>query len=123
MRVHPVVPSIRSREVTWAQRSGVRHGKDALQRLDFSNGLVGVHSVSISNIGTPMVKQDAVNDRTARVPRTQQESSQSVIGLHLLYRPAGNETENRKLRRDLSEFSKSCIFIDGHVWSRSRCPL
>jgi hypothetical protein len=30
MRVHLVVPSIHSREVTRAQRSGVRHGKDAL---------------------------------------------------------------------------------------------
>jgi hypothetical protein len=27
---HFIVPSIRSREVTRAQRSGVRHGKDAL---------------------------------------------------------------------------------------------
>jgi len=34
---------IRSREVTCAQRSGVRHREDALQPLDFGKGLVGVH--------------------------------------------------------------------------------
>src|SRR6202022_701732 len=34
MRVHVVVPSIHSREVSRAQRSGVRHGEDALCTLD-----------------------------------------------------------------------------------------
>ena len=65
MRVHLVVPSIRSREVTWAQRSGVRHRKNALQPLDFGNGLLGVHSVSISNISTATVKRDGINEVSA----------------------------------------------------------
>src|SRR2546430_14694545 len=65
MRVQLVVPSIRSREVTWAQRSGVRHSKNALQPLDFSNGLLGVHSVSISNMSTATVKRDGINEVSA----------------------------------------------------------
>ena len=43
MREHLVVPAIRSREVAQAQRSSVRHREDALQSLDFSNGLFSVH--------------------------------------------------------------------------------
>ena len=43
MRVHVVVPSIHSREVARAQRSGVRHGEDALKPFDFGNGLFSVH--------------------------------------------------------------------------------
>jgi hypothetical protein len=43
MREHFVVPSIRSREVAWAQRSGVGRCEDALQSLDFGNCLLGVH--------------------------------------------------------------------------------
>jgi len=46
MREHFVVPSIRSREVAGAQRSGVRLCEDALKALDFGNGLLGVHSVT-----------------------------------------------------------------------------
>src|SRR6266446_3148972 len=65
MRVQLVVPLIRSGEVTWAQWSGVRHRKDALQPLDFSNGLLGVHSVSISNISTATVKRDGINEVSA----------------------------------------------------------
>ncbi|MGA2950369.1 MAG: hypothetical protein WBP65_14085 [Candidatus Sulfotelmatobacter sp.] len=42
-----IMPPIRSRKIAQAQRSGVPHREDALQRLDFSNGLLGVHSVSI----------------------------------------------------------------------------
>jgi hypothetical protein len=38
-----IVPPIRSREVARAQRSRVGHREDALQPLDFSNGLLGVH--------------------------------------------------------------------------------
>jgi hypothetical protein len=38
-----IVPSIRSREVTLAQRSDVRHRVSALQPLDFGNGLLSVH--------------------------------------------------------------------------------
>ena len=34
---------IRSREVARSQRSSVRHRKDALQPIDFSNGLLSVH--------------------------------------------------------------------------------
>ena len=43
MRERIVVPSIRSREVARAQRSGIRHSEDALQPLDFRNGLLSVH--------------------------------------------------------------------------------
>ena len=43
MRQHIVVPSIRSREVALAQRSGVGHREDALQPLDFNNALFSVH--------------------------------------------------------------------------------
>jgi hypothetical protein len=42
---HIVVPSIRSREVTNAQRSRVRHREDALQPLDFPDGLLGIHAL------------------------------------------------------------------------------
>ena len=45
-----MMPPIRSQEITWAQRSRVGHREDALQPLDFSNALFGVHSVSISNM-------------------------------------------------------------------------
>jgi len=38
------VPAIRSREIPQAQRTGIRHGKEALQPLDLSNALFGVHS-------------------------------------------------------------------------------
>jgi len=38
-----IVSSIRSREVTPAQRFRVWRGEDALQSLDFSDGLFGVH--------------------------------------------------------------------------------
>jgi hypothetical protein len=55
-----IVPPIRSREVTWAQRSGVRHREDVLKALDFGNSLLGVHSVSISNISTATVKRDGI---------------------------------------------------------------
>jgi hypothetical protein len=41
--VQLVVPSIHSREVTRGHRSGVRDVEDALQPLDFGNGLLGVH--------------------------------------------------------------------------------
>src|SRR5208282_83377 len=58
MSEHFVVPSIRSREIAWAQRSGVRHGEDALQPLDFGNRSLGIHafhhlvrSGSGSNVG------------------------------------------------------------------------
>lgn len=44
---HFVMPSIRCREVAWAQRSGVRHREDALQPLNFSDGLVNVHAAQI----------------------------------------------------------------------------
>jgi hypothetical protein len=57
MREHFVVPSIRSREVTRAQRSGVRVCEDAFQSLNLGNGLLGVHPVSISNMSVAVVKQ------------------------------------------------------------------
>ena len=43
MRERIVVPSIGSGEVTRAQRSRVGHREDALQPLDFGDGLLGVH--------------------------------------------------------------------------------
>jgi hypothetical protein len=43
LREHFVVPSIRSREVAPAQRSGVRLCEDALKALDFGNSLFSVH--------------------------------------------------------------------------------
>lgn len=43
MREHFVVPSIRSREVGWAKRSGVRQREYALKALDFGNSLFSVH--------------------------------------------------------------------------------
>jgi hypothetical protein len=57
MREHFVVSSIRSREVAGAQRSSVPHREDALKALDFSNGLLGVHPVSISNMSLAIVKR------------------------------------------------------------------
>ena len=57
MREHFVMSSIRSREVGRSQRSGVRVCKDALKALDFSNSLLGVHSVSISNMSVAVVKR------------------------------------------------------------------
>jgi hypothetical protein len=56
MSQHFVMSSIRSREVARAQRSGIRHCEDALKALDFGNDLLGVHSLSISNIRVAMVK-------------------------------------------------------------------
>ena len=57
MREHFVVRSIRGREVARTQRSGVRRCEDALKALDFGNSLLGVHSVSISNMSVATVKQ------------------------------------------------------------------
>jgi hypothetical protein len=48
--------SIRGREVAPAQRSSVRRCEDALNALDFGNGLLGVHSVSISIMAAAIVK-------------------------------------------------------------------
>jgi hypothetical protein len=59
MREHFVVPSIRSREVARAQRSGVRHCEDTLKALDLGDSLLGVHSASISDIGMAIVKRSA----------------------------------------------------------------
>jgi hypothetical protein len=55
MRERIVVPSVRSPEVARAQRSGVRHRENALQSLDFGNGLLGVHSVPISDMSVAIV--------------------------------------------------------------------
>jgi hypothetical protein len=54
---HFVVLSIRSREVTRVQRSGVWCCEDALKTLDFGNSLLGVHSVLISNMSMAIVKR------------------------------------------------------------------
>src|ERR1019366_994434 len=43
MSEHVVVPSIGSREVAWAQRSGIGHCEDALKVLDFDDSSVNVH--------------------------------------------------------------------------------
>ena len=42
------LPLIRSRNVARTERSGVRHGEDALKPLDFSDGLFGVHRCQYS---------------------------------------------------------------------------
>src|ERR1019366_1303168 len=47
VREHVVVPSIHSREVACAQRSGVRHGEDALKVLDLGDDSVNVHAAQI----------------------------------------------------------------------------
>jgi hypothetical protein len=60
MREHFVVPSIRSREVAGAQRSGVRHREDALKALNFDDSLLGVHSVSLSNMSVAIVKRSGI---------------------------------------------------------------
>ena len=57
MREQFVVPSIRGREVTWAQRSGVGYSEDALQPFDFSNGLFSVHRSQPSRMKRESVKQ------------------------------------------------------------------
>jgi len=43
VREHVVVPSIRGHEVRRTQRSRVRRCENALQALDFSNDLIGIH--------------------------------------------------------------------------------
>jgi hypothetical protein len=58
MRQHFVMSSIGSREVASAERSGVRLCEDALKALDFGNSLLGVHSVSISNMAVAIVKRN-----------------------------------------------------------------
>ena len=58
MGEHFVMSSVRSREVARSQRSGVRVRKDALKALDVGNSLLGVHSVSISNMGVAGVKRE-----------------------------------------------------------------
>jgi len=56
VREHFVVPAIRSREIVRAQRSGVLHGEDALQPLDFGNGLFSVHPSQSSSTIQESVK-------------------------------------------------------------------
>jgi hypothetical protein len=50
MGEHFVMPSIRSREVACAERPRIRRSEDTLKALDFGNGLLSVHSVSISDM-------------------------------------------------------------------------
>jgi hypothetical protein len=57
VRERLVVPSICSCEVACAERSGVRHRKDALQPLDFSNGVIGVHASQSSSTRRERVKR------------------------------------------------------------------
>jgi hypothetical protein len=56
MRERIVVPSVRSSEVACAQRSGVGHREDALQPLDFGDGLFGVHPLPSSGTEPERVK-------------------------------------------------------------------
>ena len=58
MREHLVVPSIRSGEVARTERSGVRGCEDALQPLDFSNALFGVHPSQASSTKREAVKRE-----------------------------------------------------------------
>jgi hypothetical protein len=60
--------SIRSREVARAQRPGVRHLEDALKALDFGNRLIGVHSVSISDMSMAVVKRTGRASRACEKP-------------------------------------------------------
>lgn len=46
VREHLVVPSICSGDVACAEWSGVGNSEDALQPLDFGDGLFGVHLVT-----------------------------------------------------------------------------
>jgi hypothetical protein len=47
MREHFVVLAIGSRDVAPAHRSGIGHCENALQKLDFGNGLFNVHAAQI----------------------------------------------------------------------------
>jgi hypothetical protein len=47
MREQVVVPSIRSREIAQAQRSGVRHCENSLKVFDFGDSSVNVHAAQI----------------------------------------------------------------------------
>jgi len=78
MREQFVVPSISSREVARAQRSGVRHGEDSLQPLDFRNGLFSVHSVSISNMRVAIVKRSGISKDRDRALRPRPVDSQAT---------------------------------------------
>jgi hypothetical protein len=60
MREHFVVLSIRSQEVARTQRSEVPQREDALNALDLGNGLLGIHSVSISSMSVAIVKQSRI---------------------------------------------------------------
>jgi hypothetical protein len=66
VRERLIVPPIHSSEVACAQRSRVGHRENALQPLDFSNGLLGVHSVSIIQQKRRAVKRDGINDVSYR---------------------------------------------------------
>ena len=59
LREHFVVPSIRNRDGACTQRSGFRQREAALKALDFGNGLLGVHSVPLSNMGMVIVNGTA----------------------------------------------------------------
>jgi len=50
------VPSIRGRNVARAQRSRVRRGENALQPVDFGNGLLNVHPCQSSSRKRESVK-------------------------------------------------------------------
>jgi hypothetical protein len=54
---HFIMPPIRSREVTRAQRPLVRHCENALKALDFGNNLLSVHFVSLSSMIVAIVKR------------------------------------------------------------------
>jgi hypothetical protein len=60
-RKHFVVPSIGSREVTWAQRSNVRRFEHFLQLLNVVDDAFNVHSVSISDMRVAFVKQGGIS--------------------------------------------------------------
>jgi hypothetical protein len=51
---HFVVPSIRRRDVAYAEWSTVRDFENDFYPLDFGNGLLGVHSVSMIGYKTGM---------------------------------------------------------------------
>jgi hypothetical protein len=56
MREHFVMPSIGSREVAWAERSGVRLREDTLKPLDFGDGSVNVHAANLDAPATSILR-------------------------------------------------------------------
>ena len=57
MREHFIVPSIRSREVAWAQRSRIRRHEQPLKRFDFANDPLNIHGFEYSQRASSLTMQ------------------------------------------------------------------